>query len=172
MMNRAIVKQGLVIGRTDLDTYHLIDEPLLNLPNSQLRLVGDKIVSAETFTCFYVDSDGTKHVANHDESWQRIDCKFDDESWQRIDCKFDDVLVYDLGVWRIQTSNDLYQQAFNEVDETRRRLYSEISDPLYMESFRKESKGLVDEAAAFRQQADAAVELIQAEHPWPTPPEV
>lgn len=60
---------------------------------------------------------------------------------------------------------------YNQVDSTRRVAYREVSDPLYMEAWRKELKGLTDEAEAFRQQADAVVELIQAEHPWPNPPE-
>ncbi|MGD8170083.1 hypothetical protein ACQEXU_00365 [Vibrio sp. TRT 21S02] len=73
--------------------------------------------------------------------------------------------------WVTNESNK-YIAEYDQVDSTRRAAYREVSDPLYMEAWRKESKGLTDEAAAFRQQADAAVELIQAEHPWPTPPEV
>lgn len=75
------------------------------------------------------------------------------------------------GKWVTNQSNK-YIAEYDQVDSARRAAYREVSDPLYMEAWRKESKGLVDEAAAFRQQADAAVELIQAEHPWPTPPEV
>ncbi|MEH0666434.1 hypothetical protein H4F04_10965 [Vibrio scophthalmi] len=73
--------------------------------------------------------------------------------------------------WVTNQSNK-YIAEYDQVDSVRRAAYREVSDPLYMEAWRKESKGLSDEAAAFRQQADAAVELIQAENPWPTPPEV
>ncbi len=73
--------------------------------------------------------------------------------------------------WITNQSNK-YIAEYDQVDSARRAAYREVSDPLYMEAWRKESKGLSDEAEAFRQQADAAVELIQAEHPWPTPPEV
>jgi hypothetical protein len=73
--------------------------------------------------------------------------------------------------WVTNESNK-YIAEYDQVDSARRAAYREVSDPLYMEAWRKESKGLVDEAAAFRQQADAAVELIQSENPWPTPPEV
>ncbi len=73
--------------------------------------------------------------------------------------------------WVTNQSNK-YIAEYDQVDRVRRSTYREVSDPLYMEAWRKESKGLGDEAAAFRQQADAAVELIQAEHPWPTPPEL
>ncbi|MFS1922427.1 hypothetical protein [Vibrio lentus] len=73
--------------------------------------------------------------------------------------------------WGTNQSNK-YISEYDQVDSTRRAAYREISDPLYMEAWRKESKGLTDEAAAFRRQADAAVELIQAENPWPTPPQL
>ena len=76
-----------------------------------------------------------------------------------------------VDIWVTNESNK-YIAEYDQVDSARRAAYREVSDPLYMEAWRKESKGLVDEAAVFRQQADAAVELIQAEHPWPTPPEL
>ncbi len=72
----------------------------------------------------------------------------------------------------VTNQSNKYIAEYDQVDSARRVAYREVSDPLYMEAWRKESKGLVDEAAAFRQQADAAVELIQTENPWPTPPEV
>lgn len=73
------------------------------------------------------------------------------------------------GAWVTNESNK-YIAEYDQVDNARRAAYREVSDPLYMEAWRKESKGLTDEATAFRQQADAAVELIQSDHPWPTPP--
>lgn len=71
--------------------------------------------------------------------------------------------------WVTNESNK-YIAEYDQVDSARRAAYREVSDPLYMEAWRKESKGLVDEATDFRQQADAAVELIQSENPWPSPP--
>lgn len=70
----------------------------------------------------------------------------------------------------ITNEGNKYIAEYNQVDSARRSAYCEVSDPLYMKAWRKESKGLVDEATDFRQQADAAVELIQTENPWPTPP--
>ncbi|WP_342356322.1 hypothetical protein, partial [Vibrio aestuarianus] len=58
---------------------------------------------------------------------------------------------------------------YNQVDIARRAAYREVSDPLYMEALRKESRGLTDEAAEYRTQADAAVELIKLNLPWPEP---
>ncbi|MCY9853174.1 hypothetical protein [Vibrio mediterranei] len=75
------------------------------------------------------------------------------------------------GMW-VTNERNKYIAEYDQVDSARRAAYREVSDPLYMEAWRKESKGLLDEAAAFRQQADAAVELIQTENPWPTTPEV
>ncbi|MEZ9778027.1 hypothetical protein [Vibrio sp. 10N.261.54.A5] len=73
--------------------------------------------------------------------------------------------------WVTNASNK-YIADYNQVDSARRAAYREVSDPLYMEAWRKESKGLIDEAAAFKQQADAAVELIKDKHPWPIQPEL
>nr|AKN38653.1 Phage tail fiber protein [Vibrio tasmaniensis] len=58
---------------------------------------------------------------------------------------------------------------YNQADSARRAAYREVSDPLYMEALRQESRGLTDEAAEYRAQADAAVELIKLNLPWPEP---
>ncbi|WP_258185927.1 hypothetical protein [Vibrio splendidus] len=71
--------------------------------------------------------------------------------------------------WETNKSNK-YIAEYDQVDNARRAAYRSVSDPLYMEAWRKESQGLTDEAAAFKQQVDAAIALIKAEHPWPTPP--
>lgn len=73
------------------------------------------------------------------------------------------------GSWVTNESNK-YISEYDQVDSARRAAYRSVSDPLYIEASRKESKGLTDEAAVYRQQADAAVELIKSKHPWPTPP--
>lgn len=70
----------------------------------------------------------------------------------------------------VTNKSDKYIADYDEVDSIRRALYREISDPLYMESYRKEKKGLLEEAAIFKAQADAAVEKIQAKHPFPIAP--
>lgn len=71
--------------------------------------------------------------------------------------------------WVTNQSNK-YIAEYDQVDSARRDAYRNVSDPLYMEALRKEARGLTDDAADFRNQADAAVELIKAENPWPTPP--
>lgn len=58
---------------------------------------------------------------------------------------------------------------YNQVDSARRSAYQSVSDPLYMEALRNESRGLTDEAAEYRAQADSAVELIKTKFPWPEP---
>lgn len=73
--------------------------------------------------------------------------------------------------WVTNQSNK-YIAEYDQVDSDRRAAYRNVSDPLYMEALRKEARGLTDDAADFRNQADAAVELIKAEFPWPTQVEV
>ncbi|MEZ9673707.1 hypothetical protein AB4282_20390 [Vibrio lentus] len=73
--------------------------------------------------------------------------------------------------WVTNQSNK-YIAEYDQVDSARRAAYRNVSDPLYMEALRKEARGLTDDAADFRNQADAAVELIKAEFPWPTQVEV
>lgn len=101
--------------------------------------------------------------------------EFDDKSLVTTDYTVKKPLTpfdeYVSGKWVTNLSNK-YIAEYDQVDSARRAAYREVSDPLYMEAFRKESQGFAEEAMAYRNQADAAVVLIQAEHPWPTPPEV
>ncbi|MDC5720620.1 hypothetical protein [Vibrio europaeus] len=111
----------------------------------------------------YLKSDATKHKEFDDASLVT-----DEYTLEQPVTQWDE---WNNDAWLTNQSNK-YIAEYDQVDSARRAAYREVSDPLYMEAWRKESKGLSDEAAAFRQQADAAVELIQAEHPWPTPPEL
>lgn len=109
----------------------------------------------------YLKTDATKHK------------KFDDASLVTDEYTLEKPLTqwdeWINDVW-ITNEGNKYIAEYDQVDSARRSAYREVSDPLYMAAWRKESKGLVDEATDFRQQADAAVELIQAKNPWPTPP--
>lgn len=71
--------------------------------------------------------------------------------------------------WVTNLSNKFIAD-YDAVDSTRRALYREVSDPLYMESYRKKENGEFEEAAIFKSQADAAVQQIQIKNPFPTPP--
>ncbi|EGU38645.1 hypothetical protein [Vibrio scophthalmi] len=62
-----------------------------------------------------------------------------------------------------------YIADYDAVDSKRRALYREMSDPLYMESYRKKENGEFEEAAIFKTQADAAVKNIQVNNPFPPP---
>ncbi len=154
---KAIIQKDIVISLGSLGN---IDVPLSlqTLPINQLRFDGQTVIDASQATQFFICDSGIKHVVQHEKSWQQLDCQF---------C---DVVVNDGNTWRIQNAHDIYQAKYSEVDNTRRQLYAQISDPLYMESFRKQSNGLSSEAEEYKRQADAAVELIQTENPWPTPP--
>ncbi|MFA0146949.1 hypothetical protein AB4452_12710 [Vibrio lentus] len=75
------------------------------------------------------------------------------------------------GVWVTNQSNK-YIAEYNHVDDVRRGLYSQICDPLKSEAIDKADDGYNDEANALKRQAREAKKKIQAEHPWPTPPQL
>ncbi|MFA0054949.1 hypothetical protein [Vibrio echinoideorum] len=75
------------------------------------------------------------------------------------------------GVWVTNQSNK-YIAEYNHADDVRRGLYSQICDPLKSEAIDKADDGYNDEANALKRQAREAKKKIQAEHPWPTPPQL
>ena len=68
--------------------------------------------------------------------------------------------------WVTNQSNK-YIADFNQVDDTRRRLYSTMCDPLMAEAHIKRALGFQSEASNYESQAFAARERIQKENPWP-----
>lgn len=64
-----------------------------------------------------------------------------------------------------------YITEYDSVDSVRRVLYTQISDPLYMEAYRHKDNGNDAQYAIFKAQADAAVEKIRSDNPWPVAPE-
>lgn len=66
---------------------------LEDLPISRLRYDGQKVVDADSFSSFYIDEFGKKHI-------QQID-----PAWQELSCQWDDPLVNDGG-WRIVDATD------------------------------------------------------------------
>ncbi|PKF50931.1 hypothetical protein AT251_07915 [Enterovibrio nigricans] len=82
---------------------------------------------------------------------------------------FEPETLYDEWIndaWVTNISNQ-HMAEYNKVDTNRRYLYSQISDPLYFESDREKRQGNLELAQALESQADAAVEKIKAENPWP-----
>jgi hypothetical protein len=65
-----------------------------------------------------------------------------------------------------------YITEYDVVDSKRRRLYAQMSDPLYSEAYRAKDDGDIAKYEAFKAQADAAVVKIKSDNPWPTPPKV
>ncbi|MBA5760850.1 hypothetical protein H2O73_00730 [Vibrio sp. 404] len=154
---KAIIEQDLVISLGDLGD---IDVPshLLTLPVENLRYNGQELINASIISTFYICPSGLKHVVRHNAEWQRLDCTFNE------------ILIKDDTGWRAQNEHDVYQHQLLVIDGARRNLYREVSDPLYMESYRKKENGEFEEAAIFKSQADAAVQQIQIKNPFPTPP--
>lgn len=68
-----------------------------------------------------------------------------------------------------RTESDLYIINYDAVDSKRRSLYTHMSDPLYSKARRLERNGEIEKANDYYAQADAAVDKIKSENPWPTP---
>ena len=74
------------------------------------------------------------------------------------------------GAWVTNESNK-YIAEYNQIDDKRRALYSQMCDPLKMEAMDLMDEGKEAEALQLKQQALAAKQKIKTENPWPTPPE-
>ncbi|AQM21491.1 hypothetical protein [Vibrio anguillarum] len=72
--------------------------------------------------------------------------------------------------WVTNESNK-YIAEYDVVDSKRRALYTQISDPLYFEAYRAKDDGDIAKYEDFKAQADAAVDKIKTENPWPINPE-
>lgn len=77
---------------------------------------------------------------------------------------------WNSGKWVTNKSNK-YIAEYNQVDDKRRTLYSQMCDPLKMEAMDLMDEGKEAEALQLKQQALAAKQKIKTENPWPTPPE-
>ncbi|PTP01521.1 hypothetical protein CWO17_15610 [Vibrio sp. 10N.286.45.A3] len=71
--------------------------------------------------------------------------------------------------WITNKSNQHIAE-YNQVDNVRRGLYTQVCDPLFAEANIKRLQGCEDDARAIEAQALAARDNIQTENPWPTPP--
>lgn len=69
-----------------------------------------------------------------------------------------------------QSESDVYIAKYDAVDSKRRELYSQMSDPLYFEAYRAKDDGDIAKYEGFKAQADAAVDKIKIENPWPVNP--
>lgn len=56
---------------------------------------------------------------------------------------------------------------YDAVDSKRRALYTQMSDPIYFEAYRAKDDGDIAKYEDFKAQADAAVDKIKSENPWP-----
>ena len=95
---KAIIHKDLIVGVVNGDIHApKIPIGLQNLPTSRLRFNEKDIVDASTYTTFYIDKDGTKHIVQFDSNLQELKCNFDDE------------LINDNDTWRVKTTEDYLQ---------------------------------------------------------------
>ncbi|MGR6858878.1 hypothetical protein ACU5EH_20795 [Aliivibrio salmonicida] len=118
----------------------------------------------------------TQYLEDHRDKtiWRKSDCTQStqvielgaiNDDWTLLEpiTRFDEWIC---GVWETNASNQ-YIANYDQVDSARRYLYSTLCDPLYNESRREDRKGNSDIAQALAIQADAAVEKIKIENPYP-----
>ena len=70
----------------------------------------------------------------------------------------------------VTNESDKHIAEYNQVDDKRRALYSQMCDPLKMEAIDLMDEGKEAEAFELKRQAQAAKQKIKTENPWPTPP--
>ncbi|ARP40639.1 hypothetical protein [Vibrio syngnathi] len=126
------------------------------------KAINSKYIEDHRGTTIYDESDCTRiqtirELGPIDDAWTQ----------EKPSTQFDEWIN---GVWVTNQSNK-YIAEYNHVDDVRRGLYSQICDPLKSEAIDKADDGYNDEANALKRQAREAKKKIQAEHPWPTPPE-
>jgi len=95
---KAIISKDLIIGITEGDIFAPeIPIKLQNLPINRLRFNGKEVVDATTYTTFYIDKNGIKHIIQFDSTFQELKCNFDNE------------LINDNDSWRVKTPKDYLQ---------------------------------------------------------------
>ncbi|WP_019277085.1 hypothetical protein [Vibrio coralliilyticus] len=124
----------------------------------RLRVVDSDLVDAADYSRFYIDVVGVKHIKQHDETWQEIECRYSD------------VLIKDGSAWRLKTEQDVYQEQYKAVDDKRQTEYTKRVRPYLEEAEIKKHMGEQDEYTRLMDLAVQEREKIQTENPWPTPP--
>lgn len=128
------------------------------MEKGRLRFDGKYLVDALNFDVFFVDDDGIKHITNHKENWQEIQCGFTDK------------LIKDGSLWRLKNEHDVYQEQYKVVDDKRQAEYTARVRPYLEEADIKKHMGAQDEYTRLMDLAVQEREKIQTENPWPTPP--
>ncbi|AIW21356.1 hypothetical protein F0267_26185 [Vibrio coralliilyticus] len=139
---------------------------LLTVPDSltnalsldRLRVVDGALVDAADYSRFYIDAVGVKHIEQHDETWQEIECGYSD------------VLIKDGSAWRLKTEKDVYQEQYKAVDDKRQSEYTQRVRPYLEEAEIKKHMGDQSEYTRLMDLAVQERETIQTENPWPEPP--
>lgn len=158
--NRALTHNDLVVGRTSFNQKPLIPADLESYDASALRYDGSDIVLPGNYTTFYIDSDGVKHIIQHDDLWQELECAFDD-----------DLTTDDDGNWKVKDSNDEYNENYSSIETSRTEAYTSRVRPYLEEANIKQYQGDEEEYTRLMELAVAERVAIQEEYPWPESPE-
>ena len=159
-MNRfAIIEGDIVQATTSVANAYPIPAALAQYPSNALRCTPEgAIVDAATFREYFIDAEGTRHIAPLDPNWQPLTC-----AW-------DDVLICVDGRWRVQTPADQLTAAKQEAMEDIRTFAQELrqravhdADPLqvigWADKAQRAQRLLRDQAS----EADCAMLQFEAE---------
>ena len=154
----ALIDKDLVLGRTTNPQPHNV-KVSEGVRLSDMRFDGSQLVDVSGYVDyqFYIDSEGYKHIVQHDE-------------WQPLICGFNDALVNESDIWRVKSADDVYQEQRKAVDDKRQFEYTQRVRPYLEEADIKKHMGDQDEYTRLMDLAVQEREKIQTENPWPTPP--
>ena len=174
-------KESHIVNHTAISVFNgslMAEHPLTALTVEPLPNIEGSVVVVCDF-----DEHGKPHSTQYLEDhrdktiWSTSDCTESkqinelgaiEEGWTLLKptTQFDE---WNADAWSTNISNQ-HIANYDNVDSTRRYLYSQMCDPLYTESGREKRKGNLDMAQALEVQADAAAEKIKADNPFPNAP--
>ncbi|MCG9785389.1 hypothetical protein L1D52_24070 [Vibrio brasiliensis] len=127
--------------------------------HNNLVAIMDGMVS-NTVQTLYIDENGGKYQTKQNESWQTLECHPSDHLVRVSDNR-----------WRLKNEQDTYLEEKAKIDKRRESEYTNRVRPYLEEAEIKKHMG---EQAEYIRLMDLAVEerkKIQADNPWPTPPQ-
>ncbi len=120
-MSNVAISYDLPVGFSQGNAGMRLNENLSSLPLSALRFDGEKIIDVRNHTDWLIDNAGNKRLPSSAHP--------DVNDWQSLSCSWDDQLIFEAGVWRIETDADrlaaVGDQRIRDVkSEVARRIYA------------------------------------------------
>jgi hypothetical protein len=117
---RVYITGDLVTGHTnapEAEEAYEVPTKLEPIIYTSLRFDGTNLADASTYTTFYIDDKGRKHVTKSDTSWQQINCNFSD------------LLAQNNGSWGVISALSAYQSgAYNQFKNLLYQFVTKVCD--------------------------------------------